>query len=824
MSYRDCINTKIGANHKRKADAERMLDQFDARVKDLQDNGMDAATAEVTVGSEFRTRREDENLWAKKRRVQDARVQLKQTDRIMKSAKPSEELQKTFGEMERVSNGYLAHFHAITVKFLDEYELKAAGLYRKKAGLDNILKELYGEGSGDRAAKAMADAFREMYGAASKISRANGVNMVNDPKYHAPQKHDIGKMSNAGADAWVKDHMGKDVLDWDEMRKFNDGINAPKTDAEKEAVLRKVYKTIVTGGLDKATFDYKADMSVSARLTQKRYLRYASPKSWTSMQSKYGVGTLADQLIEGMGTMSRDLAQLQVLGPNPGVTKRRLESAVQVRTNALLEQPGLSIKEQKKLTVDMTRGIAVADDIYGLVTGRNSQLDDNFAAVVLSAVRNLLPGALLGKAVISAVPGDLVTMKHASFFAGHKNMSPVKQYAKLLNPANKSDRDFAKRSGVIMELAMSSLAASERFGGDPLGPKWARRITDTALRITGLSKHTEVARWATSMELMGSYADMSKTSFDKLPFKERMERFGITKEDWDVLRSNELADHNGSKFLRPRDLLLRDDLDPTQANEVFAKFSQYQFDFLELAVPTASVEARAALIGGTRAGTIPGEIARATAMFKNFPMTIMMRHWGEGMAAASKKDKLLYFSTFIAGLTAAGAVSEQLHAITKGENLRNMNPFENPLFWADALARGGGLSIFADFLTSDANRYGGGFFSTLLGPTAQLADDTSKMSLGSVQKLLKGEDTALIKSFAENARRYTPGSHTWYLDRAITAAFGEFILQGVDPQYHQKAQKKMNNLWKEEKGSYWWSPKSALPESAPDFSTAFGEQ
>ena len=815
MTFRACLLGNIDTKHQRRSEAEAVLERYDARVKDLTDSGVSPERADMTAAEEIAASAADEAKWAKARRLKDAQVQIKQTNRIMGAARPGKELSKIFSEIEGVSHGYLRHFHAMMVNFLDTYESKHLGFSRETVGLAELSKELYGESSGSAGAKGMADVVREFYAANTKLARANGVNMVDDPKFHMPQNRGKGKMKDQGE--WVADHNEPGILDWDSMKSFNDGKVIPVE--QREAVLNRVYDTITTDGINKATFDYKADMGVAARLTQKRFLRYANSDSWNKMNDKYGAGSLADSLIDFMSSASRDLAQLQVLGPNPGTTKVKLQQAVKVRTRDLVKE-AKTAKVKNRIMENAKEDTRAADDVYGFVTGRNADVGNKTGALLMSSLRTGLSGALLGKAVLSAVPGDIATMRHVAQYSGHSSMEPVKRYMKMMNPLSSKHRDFAKRSIVINEMAMGSITTAERFGGDPAGPKWMRKMSEAALRATGLTHHTEIARWATSMELSGSYADSVKIDFKDLEFRERFEINGITKEDWDVLRSTVLTDFDGSKFLITQDLLKREDLDLGVAQDVYAKFSAYETDFLELAVPTATVEAKAALLNGTRAGTWTGELARSVAMFKNFPVTIMMKHWRDGMAKKSRGDKAAYLASFLAYMTAGGALSEQMHTLSKGEHLQSMNPLtpEGRLFYARAMARGGGLSLMADFLVSDTNRYGSGFFNNLIGPAADFGDKLSKATWGQAQKAWKGEDTDMALQIAKLLRTYTPGSHIWYLDRVITALTNEFIFQELDPKFHSKARKKVRKLRKEEKRGYWWGPTELTPQRAPQFS------
>jgi hypothetical protein len=828
MSFRECLLGTIGRSHTRRKEAEGLLERFDARVVDLRRTGATESRAEAEASQEF-TEEVAENVgWKKTARMRDAQVQLEQLARLNKAKDPLKELTKIYVEIDNKSDGYLGHFHSYLSNFLDEYEGRVLGAFRKEAGLDDIAEEMYGNNSGSASAKGFAAAIKnlnEMYG---KSIRALGVNRVDDPNYHMPQRHHVGKMKKAGMEVWVNHHLaehkGEPVLDWELMKGWNDGKAIAPDD--RRGVLQKVYDTITTRGLSKVTPDRGAGDTLVSRLTHKRFLRYTSASTWGEMNNKYGDGTLADQLIANMVSSSKDLGLLQTMGPNPTMTKRRLENEA-IRLQTLKATSG-SAKMFPKLMDKIGRSIDSADDIYGEVTNRGSAIDDNWVAVTGATIRTVLTGAFLGRTVLTAGPTDAFKMNHVAYFAKHRFMEPVRATLNLLNPASRADRAFAKQSGVIMEQATANMAAGLRYGGDLRGQKWSRVFTEGALRMTGLTQWTEKARWATRMELMGDFARNARKDFDSLPFRARFERANISREDWDLFRSTALADRDGAKFLRPGDLMRRTDIDAAKQNDTFAKISAYMQDFQEEAVPSGSVESRVFLVGDTRRGGWPGEFNRSIAMFKSFPITIMMKTWAEGMAQATGPQKAAYVASMVAGMTVAGAAAEQFNAVSKGLHPRNMN---DGAFWLRALARGGGASLWGDFIASDHNRYGQRFFQQLIGAPVGALDDASKLTAGNLQKLVSAayergvdgmidaaENMTLLSDFVNAARKYTPGSHVWYYDLALKSLLGEHVLQHIDPKFHEKARNAIDRAWKQGEGEYWWSPGSATPDSAPDIS------
>ena len=85
MTYRACVLGKITEGHRRRAEAEAMLERLDDRVGVLRDEGMPDAQAELAATAEFTAAASDELKWKKAQRLRSAEVQVRTTARVMES-------------------------------------------------------------------------------------------------------------------------------------------------------------------------------------------------------------------------------------------------------------------------------------------------------------------------------------------------------------------------------------------------------------------------------------------------------------------------------------------------------------------------------------------------------------------------------------------------------------------------------------------------------------------------------------------------------------------------------------------------------------------
>ena len=138
------------------------------------------------------------------------------------------------------------------------------------------------------------------------------------------------------------------------------------------------------------------------------------------------------------------------------------------------------------------------------------------------------------------------------------------------------------------------------------------------------------------------------------------------------------------------------------------------------------------------------------------------------------------------------------------------------------MAQGGGWGIFGDFLFSDMNRYGQGFWTTLSGPMGGLANDLGKLTIGNIQELVSREKTQFSSELVGMLSKYTPGSSLWYGRLVLERLVFDQLQRLTDPKADKKFRRIMNKRNKDYKQNFWWKKGKTFPDRTPQFENIIG--
>lgn len=139
---------------------------------------------------------------------------------------------------------------------------------------------------------------------------------------------------------------------------------------------------------------------------------------------------------------------------------------------------------------------------------------------------------------------------------------------------------------------------------------------------------------------------------------------------------------------------------------------------------------RAIMNQGTQAGTAVGEVFRHVMQFKSFPITMIRRGLGrEVRGTANGKADMRGLAQLMVSTTVFGYGAMVMKDVLKGREPREFTgDFENDsrLLMA-AMAQGGGMGIYGDFMFGEFSRYGRSAVSTAVGPTLGQVDDLAEL-------------------------------------------------------------------------------------------------
>ena len=695
-------------------------------------------------------------------------------------------------------------------QILGRYRKGIVGQTRYSAELPTLVREVFGQDTGNVPAREMAQAWAQVSENLRLRANAAGMRISKRLDWGMSQSHDMLRVRKVTQAEW-KDFI-RDELDPAKM--INEKTGLPMNAETLELALSEVYTTIVEGGLNKvSTPKFSAGgTSLANRRTDHRFLVFKDADAWLRYQQKFGEPDPFATMIRHVESMSRDIAMLEVLGPNPNAMITALKTrAKKIAVNTDLENT---------LNGDLSK----FDAMYDIFTGRANVADNQLVADIGAGTRNILNASLLGAAFLSAL-SDLNTQRMAAMMVGMPQTQLIGKIMREFQPLNIEERGrLAVRLGLGADNWIQTAYAQARIFDEVTGPEITRRISDTVMRISGLSPWTQAGRQAFGIEFTGYLTENIGKRFDELNsgLQDVMRQHGIGADRWDIIRATPLykdAD-SGLTILRLLDVENRTDLAPGLARELSTQAMSMVEMLTDMAVPVSTTRAKATLRGNVKPGSLIGEIAGSFTQFKNFPVTIMHEHMHRYMLMENGASKAKYMINFVIGTTVMGALALQLKDMAKG---RDPRPMDNPAFWLAAVLQGGGLGIFGDFMFSQVNRMGGGLKGTIAGPSIGMLDDLRNLTLGNAVELSQGEDTNFGSESVRFLSKYTPGSSIWYLRAGLERQLFDRLQDWVDPDAAKKFRRQEQMYAKKYGQGMWWAPNENLPRRAPNFENALGQ-
>jgi len=706
--------------------------------------------------------------------------------------------------------------HARMARAILHFERDNVGRTRNKADLRNMVREAFGQDTGDASARALARSWSDSAEFLRKRFNAAGGAIASRSDWGLPQKHDSQAVRAVGLNDWL-DYVRPRL---DRARMVDELTGRPITDAALHKRLVEAYHAITTEGWSRRdASSVRGNGRLANTRADHRFMVFRDPDAWMEYQERFGHADPFAAMMEHIDSLSRDIASMEILGPNPNATVRYLESLVE--RAAVLDDAQTGGR-----SIDRARGrIKVMRDMWAMHSGSaNAPVDGRLARWVGTAA-SLKVAAQLGSAMISAI-SDTGFTRIARRMVGMNSAVPLQRVLKLMMPGEGVDKLAAVRLGLIADGAANLGLAQARYAGEFVGHEWARQLADLTLRWSLLSPWTQAGRWSFGMEFMGFMADNAGRTFKDLPdeLQQTLGRYGIDAGQWEAIRSTPMYEPKpGATFLRPDDIADRTDLDPDAANSLADRVLEMVMTETEYAVPTASLRGRSFLVSQNQPGTFVGTLLRSFSMYKSFPSTVMILFTGRGAAVAAQAGSVAagrYAAKVLITTTVLGALALQLKEISKG---RDPRPMTSPEFWGAAMLQGGGLGIFGDFLGQDVNRFGGGLATTVGGPLTQLADDVRRLTVGNLMEIGQQEDTNAAGEALRFIKGNTPGGSIWYLRLAYERLILDEVEEFIDPDARGR-QRRLERRYDRDYGQgYWWAPGDMTPERAPDLGNALAE-
>lgn len=704
------------------------------------------------------------------------------------------------------------------------------GLQRGKAHLENIVKEIFGEDTGDVAAKQLSEAW--LKGSDFGVDLFNMVGgSLNKIKGYIPSPDSsVAKLAGASlrgikgtkqalrelkkTAAYKKyEEIALRTWDWNRMR-HPDG--SPIYASEYKDVIKAVYDVKVTDGavkIDPSKFRGNG-VALGDKISQNRFVHYKNADGWLEMHNAFGDGSVFDVLSRHVRKMAHDTAMVRTFGPNPELAKENIKSMVRKYASKYGHVEVANAETILKNTFD---------PMFDVYSHHNPMNPDALMPNIVGGLTNIIHSAFLGSSSLLALTGDMTTTVLSRAATGLNLFGGMSYYIKALATDREFMRELSTQSGFIMDEYISGIVGITRYSSmATYGPLITKRLSDTVMRASLLSGHTVALRNANKLEFAGLLFRYKDKAFDDLPFQKLLTSHGITATDWNDFVTNVLphSPKKGLNFLRPIDVF--DSKLPAKNNlALYEKFQGMINEQARNAVPEAMVSSAVVLKGSSRPDSLRGLLLHSFATLKNFPVTYFMLFSRLGMLSPSVKGRMSFYAGTAAAMTFAGALAVQMKELSQGRDPARM---DTPEFYGKAALAGGGMGILGDFLFSGINQYGQGLEDVTAGPLVGFGSDLRALTFSDmadyVKAVRKGEsfEFKLPEKMVQFAKRYTPGTNIWWLRAPLERQLWDRLEELADPDIYNKRMRKVINQQEMYGNEYWWPPGSRTPERAPRFS------
>lgn len=812
MSMKRCIPELFGQNKLTRDQADRAQGLYDDLEKDYSTK-FGKQTGEAMASEETARRIEADALNRKRQAALQITAQqtIAADVRRFRTDSPGAAAEALLASDDRAPyfnvefrSKALANEHfAMMNGLLERHSRNSLGQVRDVATLHDVVREAFGEASGNQSARELAQAWLDTAESLRLRFNASGGAIGKIEKWGMPQVHNMLAVRSVSFDQWRE--FIRPLLDPQRMLGADGG---PMMPPQLELALRGVYETIISDGWNQRRAGAFSGSKLANRHQDSRFLIFKDADSWLQYSQRFGRplskmsdaidpgGAVFDAMISHVHGMARDIALMQRLGPNPSATMRWVTDGLQMEAHQGKHAGTNRIKKAKASAIRV-------NNMFQELTG-GFDVENEGLARFMQGVRAWEGAAKLGGAVLSST-GDVATQIATRRFNGLPSVRVIGDYIGSLKPSSAADRAHSARQLFIADRAVRTMGAYSRWTGETMTGEIPARLSDAVMQLSYLSKWTDDGHRLFNHQVWAGITDNARQSWGSLNprFRAMFDRYGFTEANWDAIRSTPQAEDGGAKWILP------DNIADASLKQRLAEMILTESDF---AVPTSSLRIRSAVNARFHKGSIPGEIGRSVLLFRGFPMQLFWMH-GRRMFASGGPRGLEYAATLFITSTIMGMLATQLKQVVGGKDPINMDPHENPQFLAQAAVQGGGLGIMGDFINSATSRSGQNFWVTQAGPVASTIDDAIRLGHS------KHKGRALRQLIQNNL----PGSSLWYTRLAFSREVLDKLQAEIDPEYYNSFDR-MERRAQQDQTHYYWRPGQTVPDRAPDLSNATGRQ
>ena len=293
MSFKNCIQDGVAEGRISQAQADEVNGLFDELVEQYN-RQMGPGPAQSKAAADAAQAARIEAIQRKRRTLLQAQA-WKRADLDMRSYKggdPAEmgnaalalleqDVRGTFPSAAQLRDAITRRATSMMDEYLTTFKRDLIGRTRNKATMNSLIREVFGENTGDAAARELAGAWSRTSEYLRQRFNAAGGAIPLRKDWGLPQTHVVEKVRAVSFQEW-RDYIAP-RLDMDKMIDERTGLKF--TPARLELALKDVYETIKTDGMSRIKpSGAQRGKSVATRRQDHRFLVFRNADSWLQYQ------------------------------------------------------------------------------------------------------------------------------------------------------------------------------------------------------------------------------------------------------------------------------------------------------------------------------------------------------------------------------------------------------------------------------------------------------------------------------------------------------------------------------------------------------------
>ncbi|MBS6032218.1 MAG: hypothetical protein KIB40_03535 [Pantoea sp.] len=740
-----------------------------------------------------------------------------------------------------------------------------------------LLKEIYGEDTGNPAAKKIASIWSDVTSRARQEMNDSGFDIGLRDDWHLPYVDDADLVRAAGREEWLatlplaertqarlagrmppgdwaRRAWVDDIYNTQDRSQFVNPDGTPMNDVQYREALEYIFETKATDGaqkLDPGAF--AGSGGLKNRGSQSRVLAFKDAESHFGYMEKYTQQPVVGVMMGHLQSASRDLGVVKAFGPDAATNFKLI--ADRIYQNAVkVDGAGHPIAEMNKERELVQR-------MFDSMAGLNGVNSTSVFSSAVGGLRNLMTSAMLGSSVITAT-SDQAVMRAAAQALGFDRNGMRLSATTIRNLFSGDARRANAELGLLVDAHSAVIA---KMGGFDLTRGVTGWFAEKTLKWSGLIAMDRANKAAFGLLMYKNIGELTRsyTTLEALKGSDKalLSSKGWSAEDWAIMNAADLKPLTASGHMgmtpdaiyavpdeKVREILagqierVRAGADEALANlgamtDSRATNLRQAYDAeveqtISRMVRNARAEAAQKLLGITH-GEMTQAITTATGidtyardqggeLYKSFMLfkTTPFAGFRQMVTRAQNLDRvpaLKFLAAYIGGTTLTGMFANQLNALLSGNDPIDIT---KPGAWVGATLKGGGFGIYGDFLFQDHTQYGSSIAATLGGPSLGLAESLMKLLITNPQKAMQGEETSFGADAIKTARMITPFANLWYTKAVTNHLILQQLQEMANPGYNDRVRDRAQNQFDV---TSWWNPGDNEPRRAPDWEKAVGE-